>query len=70
MCKVDERICVTSLPRSQLEGALGIKDGELRTELSLDRNSDSSLESKVSSEDGKVLKDLSEEQCKRKRRRE
>ncbi|CAL8069824.1 unnamed protein product [Orchesella dallaii] len=56
--------------RSQLEGALGIKDGELRTELSIDRNSDSSLESKVSSEDGKVLKDLSEEQCKRKRRRE
>ncbi|XP_021962830.1 kalirin isoform X3 [Folsomia candida] len=63
--------------RSQLEGALGIKSG---SEVSLDRHSDSSLEGKVSSsslhqnsvgdEGHKVLKDLNEDQSKRRRRRE
>jgi triple functional domain protein len=54
--------------RSQLEDALGIK---ITSELSLDssRHSDSSLEGKVIVE-GKVLKDLNEEQTKRRRRRE
>jgi len=63
-------VCEIDLVRSQLEDTLGIKASESRTELSLDRNSDSSLESKISNEEGKVLKDLNEEQCKRRRRRE
>lgn len=58
--------------RSQLEDALGVS-GISGSELSLDRHSDSSLEGKVGcvvAEGGnKVLKDLNEEQTKRRRRR-
>jgi len=52
--------------RCDLEGALGIKTND---GLSLDRNSDPSLENKVP-RDVEAAKGLNEEQWKRKRRRE
>ncbi|XP_046675322.1 triple functional domain protein isoform X5 [Homalodisca vitripennis] len=56
--------------RSQLEGTLGIQaEAETRQELSIDRNSDPSLESKVK-DSTKDLKELNEEKRRSARRKE
>lgn len=56
--------------RSQLEGTLGIKtEAETRPELSIDRNSDPSLDTKVK-DTTKDLKELNEEKRRSARRKE
>jgi len=54
--------------RSQLEGSLGIQ--ESRQDLSIDRNSDPLLETKVKESSGKDLKGLNEEKRRSARRKE
>nr|CAD7400280.1 unnamed protein product [Timema cristinae] len=57
--------------RSQLEGSLGIKaEGESRQDLSIDRNSDPLLETKLKEAANKELKELNEEKRKSARRKE
>jgi hypothetical protein len=56
---------------SQLEGSLGIQvEGESRQELSIDRNSDPLLETKLKEAANKELKELNEEKRKSARRKE
>ncbi|CAG2064035.1 unnamed protein product, partial [Timema podura] len=56
---------------SQLEGSLGIKaEGESRQDLSIDRNSDPLLETKLKEAANKELKELNEEKRKSARRKE
>ncbi|XP_066996303.2 kalirin [Anabrus simplex] len=57
--------------RSQLEGTLGIQvEGESRQDLSIDRNSDPLLETKLKEAANKELKELNEEKRKSARRKE
>ncbi|KDR16954.1 Triple functional domain protein, partial [Zootermopsis nevadensis] len=57
--------------RSQLEGSLGIQaEGESRQDLSIDRNSDPLLETKLKDAANKELKELNEEKRKSARRKE
>lgn len=57
--------------RDQLEDSLGIQaEAENRQDLSIDRNSDSSLESKVKDATSKDLKELNEEKRRSARRKE
>lgn len=56
---------------SQLEGSLGIQvEGESRQDLSIDRNSDPLLETKLKEAANKELKELNEEKRKSARRKE
>lgn len=62
--------CFFSLFRSQLEGTLGIQAGaDTKQELSIDRNSDPSLDTKVK-DSTKDLKELNEEKRRSARRKE
>jgi triple functional domain protein len=62
---------LTSLCSSQLEGSLGIQaEGESRQDLSIDRNSDPLLETKLKEAANKELKELNEEKRKSARRKE
>lgn len=56
---------------SQLEGSLGIQvESESRQDLSIDRNSDPLLETKLKEAANKELKELNEEKRKSARRKE
>lgn len=57
--------------RNQLEDSLGIQaETEFRQDLSIDRNSDSSLDNKVKEPSSKDLKELNEEKRRSARRKE
>jgi len=71
MCFRISNVLVTKkmfMCRSQLEGSLGIQ--ESRQDLSIDRNSDPLLETKVKESSGKDLKGLNEEKRRSARRKE
>jgi triple functional domain protein len=62
---------MTHLCSSQLEGSLGIQvESESRQDLSIDRNSDPLLETKLKEAANKELKELNEEKRKSARRKE
>lgn len=57
--------------RNQLEDSLGIQaEAEFRQDLSIDRNSDSSLDNKMKESSSKDLKELNEEKRRSARRKE